>query len=78
LTTWAPDTCHCIAEWTEPFDDRQATLIQRCRTHDTFNEMRDHNNALAMTFGRDPTDSNKDTMKENAILERAKFQFQRR
>jgi len=38
---WIPDTCHCIAG---SDDQINFTLIEKCRTHDTFREMKIHNN----------------------------------
>jgi len=67
--TWKPDTCACFAEnLGEKFNP---TLKVKCRSHNTFQEMRDHNNDSRW---------NKDTEAHEAKrkLEREKPIYQRR
>ena len=70
MITWYPDTCACIA------DNTNRRLIVQCRTHNTWQEMRTHNNSFA-----DPTRNTEDEQRADAIvreLESKKPQYQRR
>jgi len=62
-TKWIPSTCHCEAL----HDGRTWKLTQKCRTHDTFAQMKAHNNS----FGTE-------SMIPNRESEKRKQQFQRR
>jgi len=61
-----PDTCHCIIQFTPPFDMRLAVLQVQCRTHDTVQETLTHN---ASFIAKSRT---------QARTEKDKTQFQRR
>jgi len=78
-TTWNPSTCHCLAEWEEPYQEgRSGKLLKKCRTHDTFADTLAHERAIMLTHGRTTTENQKDSIRDLAILERKKAIYQRR
>jgi len=68
--TWSPDTCECIAR----IDTKE--LIAKCRTHNTYDEMRIHNKRFSTV--KSPTRTQEETIKATRNTEKAKNEFQRR
>jgi len=67
MTNWHPDSCACIVEFPEPFNERTAVLVKSCRTHRTAQETMVHNRLFS-----------KESQIPQRRLERKKPEFQRR
>jgi len=79
ITQWRPSTCHCIAEWIEPYvEGRSGNLLKQCRSHDTFGETIAHERSITLSLGRTLTQSQMNTIRDQAIIEKKKPEFQRR
>lgn len=64
--TYTPQNCHCVVTWIEPLNESRMTLKERCRTHNTAQEVFVHERSFSTR-----TIAQKDT-------EKAKQEFQRR
>jgi len=60
MNTWSPTTCACIIA---DYNSRSEFLLQRCRTHNTVKEARDHNHKF-------PNEPDQDRERKKPIYQR--------
>jgi len=72
MTTWKPDTCECVADW------EAARLIEKCVSHNSFNQTVAHNRSFNLRDGRNPTDQQQAQQGLDKAAEKRKPAFARR